>query len=147
MPGGRPSDYAPAIALIVCERLAAGESLRAICRDESMPGLTTIFRWMDAHEEFRKQYTQAREVQAELFADELVEISDDGKNDWMERNDPNNPGWLANGEHINRSRLRVDTRKWIASRILAKKYGDRTQVEHSGTVTLAQLIADASAES
>lgn len=138
---GRPSDYTPETALAICERLVNGESLRAICESEEMPHRGTVFRWLEAHAEFRDQYTRAREAQAEGFADELIEITDDERNDWMQRNDPDNPGWVANGEHINRARLRVDTRKWIASKLVAKKYGDKTQVEHSGTVSLEQLIA------
>jgi len=145
MPGGRPSDYTPEQTLVICERLAKGESLRAVCREEGMPDISTLFRWMEAHPEFRAQYVRAREVQAEVFADELAEICDDGSNDWMARNDPDNPGWVANGEHIQRSKLRVDTRKWVASKLL-KSYADKTQVQHSGTISLEQLIAASTRE-
>lgn len=143
---GRPSDYTPVTALAICERLVAGHSLRAICRDEGMPDLSTVFRWIEAHSEFREQYVRAREMQAEVFADELTEISDDGSNDWMERNDKDNPGWVANGEHIQRSKLRVDTRKWIASRILFKKYGDKIETQHTGKDGGPIVISNTDAE-
>lgn len=125
---GRPSDYTDEIALTICTRLVDGQSLRAICREEGMPDRGTVFRWLETHEGFRSQYARAREAQAETFADELLEISDDASNDWMERNDKDNPGWIANGEHINRSRLRVDTRKWVASKLKPKKYGDKLAI-------------------
>ena len=68
------------------------------------------------------------------MADELIEISDNGKNDWMLRNGKDEPGYEANGEHLQRSRLRVDTRKWMLSKALPKIYGDKTQVEANVTV-------------
>jgi len=143
---GRPSDYTPELALTICERLVNGESLRAICRDEGMPSVTTIFRWNEANEAFRDQYARARDMQAEMFADELAEISDDGSNDWMARNDPENPGWVVNGEHLQRSKLRVDTRKWIASRILFKKYGDKIEQQHTGPGGGPLVISSTDAE-
>ncbi|MBL0935522.1 MAG: terminase small subunit protein [Rhizobiaceae bacterium] len=124
---GRPSDYSEALADTICERLTQGESLRAICRDDDMPHAGTVCRWLAKHDDFREQYSHAREAQAELMADELVEIADDGSNDWMERKDAEGEliGWRENGEALRRSALRVDTRKWIASRLLPKKYGDK----------------------
>lgn len=76
------------------------------------------------------------------MADEIKEISDDGSNDWMERNDGENVAWVANGEHIQRSRLRVDTRKWHLSKALPKIYGDRHthEVELSANDKLLSLI-------
>lgn len=135
---GRNTTYTPDIALLICERLVEGESLRAICRSEGMPPLGTVFRWLEAQEAFRDQYTRAREIQAESFADELTEIADDGSNDWMVRRnrDGEMVGWQENGEAIGRSRLRVDTRKWIVSKILPKKYGEKTEHTINGPVTL-----------
>lgn len=66
----------------------------------------------------------------EHWAEEIIEIADDGSNDWMERNDKDNPGFVANGEHIQRSRLRSDNRKWLLSKLAARKYGDK--LEHTG---------------
>jgi len=125
---GRPSSFSKKIAKEVCDRLAAGESLRQICRDERLPGHHTIRRWaIEDREGFYAQYARAREIQAETFADEIVDISDDGTNDYMAKRDESGAivGWRENGEYLARSRLRVDTRKWIMSRILPKKYGDK----------------------
>jgi Bacteriophage Sf6, terminase small subunit-like len=134
MPGGRPSCYNESITEEICLRLAKGESLRSICKDEHLPEISTVLRWVvdGKHPEFFKQYDEARQAQAEYLADELRDIADDGSNDYMERNNPNNPGWVENGEAIGRSRLRVDTRKWIASKLLSKRYGEKTETVHTG---------------
>lgn len=129
---GRPSDYSPELANAICLRLADGESLRSICRSEEMPDKSTVFRWLDVHPVFCDQYARAREAQADALADEILEIADDARNDWMQRNHEDDPGWVANGEHVQRSRLRIDTRKWIASKLKPKKYGERLSTELTG---------------
>ena len=131
---GRPSEFSQATADIICAELAAGKGLREICAAEDMPSKTSVFRWLQTNKAFRDQYAQARETQAEVLADELVEIADDGTNDWMERNgkDGESAGWALNGEHVQRSKLRIDTRKWVLSKLLPKKYGDRVTQEISG---------------
>jgi hypothetical protein len=132
MPAGRPSDYTPQLAIAICARLADGESLRSVCRDEAMPDKASVFRWLREHADFCDQYARAKEESADTHADEILDIADEGSNDWMQRNDPENPGWVANGEAIQRSRLRVDTRKWIASKLKPKKYGEKVSTEISG---------------
>jgi hypothetical protein len=128
-----PNPYTQGIAAAILKRLADGESLRAICRTDGMPDRSTVYGWvLDDYEGFASQYARAREMQAHSLADDQVEIADDGSNDWMQRNDPDNPGWQANGEHLQRSRLRFDARKWAASKILPKVYGDKIQQEHTG---------------
>ena len=77
------------------------------------------------------QYARAKELQAEYLLGESVEIADDGTNDWMERQ--RQDGSVAvDHEHIQRSKLRVDTRKWAMSKMAPKKYGERVAMEHSG---------------
>lgn len=131
---GRPSSYTEEIAALILERLADGESLRTICSTDDMPHRSTVFRWLSQNEEFRDQYAHAREEQADALFDELLEIADDGRNDWMERKnkDDQNIGWVENGEALRRSALRIEARKWMASKLLPKKYGDRSQMEVSG---------------
>jgi hypothetical protein len=83
--------------------------------------------------EFRDQYARAREIQADYWAEEIIEIADDGTNDYIEKENKDGSTYEAvNSEHINRSRLRVDTRKWLMARQAPKKYGDRLTAEHSG---------------
>jgi Bacteriophage Sf6, terminase small subunit-like len=131
---GRPSTYSQEIADEVCRRLAGGESLRAICRDEGIPDESTVRLWaLDDREGFAAQYARAREVQFLAIADELLEIADDGRNDWMEREGKDERGGCElNGEHIQRSRVRIDTRKWMLSKMLPKVYGDKTEVAVTG---------------
>ena len=146
---GRPTDYSPEIAAKICERLADGWSLRQICGEDDMPDKATVLRWIPKHPEFRDQYARAREAQAEFWLDEILEIADDGTNDWVEReNKDGSKTEVVDQEHINRSRLRVDSRKWIMSKLMPKKYGDKVDLQHSGpeggpieTVTRIELIA------
>lgn len=130
--GGRPGLYTPELGTIICERMANGESLRKICRDDSMPCMRTVLMWAREIPEFLAQYVTARELLLEHWAEDITEISDDGTNDWMSVNDPDNPGYRVNGEHVSRSKLRVDSRKWLLSKLAAKKYGDRVSAELSG---------------
>jgi hypothetical protein len=131
-PPGRPSDYTPDLADVICERLSAGESLRTVCKADDMPDARTVFRWLRLHEEFRQQYARAKEEAADALVEEIADIADEGSNDWMEVHDPDNPGWKFNGEHFQRSRLRVDARKWIASKLKPKKYGDKLDLTSDG---------------
>ncbi len=132
------------IRTTICERLAAGESLRAICRDEGMPDATSVFRWLEEDAEFATKYARAREVQAELLADEMVEIADDSTNDFMERKrrkgDEEVTETAFDAEHVQRSKLRIETRRWIAEKLLPKKYGAKQQVEHSGSIDLGERL-------
>lgn len=141
---GRPSDYGPEIAAAICERLAEGETLRAICADDDMPSRSMVHRWILAHEEFRDQYTRAREVQMDTWADEIVEIADDAHNDfglsravrlngvYPPTDDERDPKF--NAEHVQRAKLRIDTRKWLMGKAAPKKYGERVEIEHGGKV-------------
>ncbi len=126
---GRPTRYKPEVAADICTRLAEGESLRSICRDNAMPGLRTVMGWLfdGDHEEFSQQYARAREAQAEVRADEIVDIADDDTNDCTTDKEGKA---VVDHEHIQRSRLRVDARKWIAAKLLPKRYGDKLQ--HTG---------------
>ena len=131
---GMPSGYTEELAGIICAEIAEGRSLRSICKDEGMPSKSMVFRWLAAHEDFRMNYAIAKEECAELYAEEIIEIADDGRNDWMETHDDagNQTGWRLNGEHVQRSRLRVDSRKWIAAKLKPKKYGDYNTTRHVG---------------
>lgn len=129
---GRPEDYNVEIAATICERLAIGDSLRTITEDEGMPHRQTVFRWMYRHPEFRDQYVHAKRIGMLAYAEDAVDIADDGTNDWMERTnkDGENIGWQINGEHVQRSRLRVDTRKWFMERLDTKVFGQKQEVNH-----------------
>lgn len=130
---GRPTEYNSDVAGRICAELATGRTLRDVCRDDGMPPESTVRRWvMDDREGFAAQYARAREIGYQSMADELVEISDDGSNDWMRRKGDEDAPYVLNGEHVQRSRLRVDTRKWLLSKALPKVYGDKVTTEITG---------------
>lgn len=148
--GGRPSAYTEAIAQEVCQRLAEGESLRSICKDKHMPVPSTIYLWViDDREGFSKQYARARAIQAENMFEEILDISDDNKDDWMTVGRKGQEFQIENKEVTNRSRLRVDSRKWYLSKVLPKKFGDKVDVTSDGkaiqgnTIILKSFKADA----
>ena len=129
MTAGRPSSHTSDLAGAICERLSQGESLRKICSGEDMPSKSTVMRWLAGNEEFRGQYARARDAQADYYAEEILEISDDGSHDTYETEDGRT---VVNSEVVQRSRLRVDSRKWLASKLAPKKYGDKVMAELSG---------------
>jgi len=114
---GRPSTYTEEMATTICERIADGESLRKICNEPDMPPKKTVLAWLKVHEDFRTQYAQARDEQADALFDETLHIADT-EEDWQ------------------RARLRIDTRKWVAGKLRPKKYGDKVDVEHTGGLTV-----------
>lgn len=130
----------------ICERLADGDSLRSICAEDPFPSKSEVFRWLadPANQGFRDQYARAREAQADALADEMLDIADDATNDWMERQgeDKRGPGWDINGEHVQRTKLRLDTRKWIASKLKPKVYGEKVDLTSGGEkIGLAETLA------
>lgn len=127
MPAGRPSSYSQDIADAICERLSCGESLRSICRDENTPGLSTVFKWLAAVPEFREQYAHAREAQAEALFDEIIEIADTPQIGQKTVSKATGVE-ITEADMIEHRRLQVEARKWIASKLAPKKYGDK--IEH-----------------
>lgn len=121
---GRKTSYTKPIGDEICNRLAGGESLRGICQSNHLPDKSTVVRWLLSesadHVHFRAQYAHAREIQYQLMADEIIDIADDGSNDYMVRKRGEVEELAENHEVIGRSRLRVDTRKWFMSKVLPK---------------------------
>src|SRR4029079_17935017 len=108
--------------------MAEGESLRSICRDEQMPALSTVFLWLSKDGTFSEQYARAIEARVMVMEGEIMEIADDGRNDTYEVDGTTR----TDHDVIARSRLRVDTRKWLMARMAPKKYGDKIAAEVSG---------------
>lgn len=130
MPVGRPTIFSQDLADTICLLISEGCSVREIGEMAGLPGTTTIFRWLVSKPLFREQYALAKEAGAEVLADELIAIADDGSNDYMLRTGRDgSEAWVLNGEHVQRSKLRVDTRKWVLAKLLPKKYGDRVAIE------------------
>jgi hypothetical protein len=122
---GRPIEFDQETADRICEQLTEGLSLRKICLAEDMPCCSTVYKWLTKVPEFAEQYAHARESQADTLADEIIDIADDGSNDWMGDKDDED-GTQYNGDAVARSRLRVEARKWVAAKLKPKKYGDKT---------------------
>ena len=131
--GGRPSEYSQDKADAICELLAMGYSLRTVCSEDSMPSAATVFKWMREHDEFLKQYEKAKQESTDAMAEDLLDIADDGTNDWITKTNKDGSEYEAvNAEVIARSRLRVDTRKWLMSKMKPKKYGEKLDVVSDG---------------
>ena len=128
MAGGRPEKYTKELADKVCEEIALGASIRTVCGMEGMPGVATIFKWIRTNEEFAKQYARATEERTEAMSEDILDIADDGTNDWMIVNDREVP----DSEALQRSKLRVETRKWLMSKMKPKKYGDKLDLTSGG---------------
>lgn len=142
---GRPTLYTEALADLICERVAIHTLglQRIIAMYPDMPCEHTINLWRLKHPEFSLKYAQAKLFQAELLAEECLDIADDSRNDWMESLDPDEQGdgWKLNGDHINRCRLRIDTRKFFASKLLPKKYGKAAEEPEKTSEDKKALVA------
>lgn len=145
--GGRPTDYTLDLSDLICARLSEGESMRSVCRDDAMPVLTTIFRWLREKPEFKQQYDIAKEESAESHADQMIDIADNEVSQpVMEDGLP----VMVDGKVVMKvdqtaiahAKLRIDTRKWAASKLKPKKYGDRITTEHTGNINLTNLTDD-----
>lgn len=134
----RPTIFTEALAAEICRRISLGETLSQVCRDESMPDRTRVREWRMEHSVFATQYAEARLLMYEVIADECYDIVDEGRNDWIVREIRNSKGEVTgtervvNHEHINRSRLRFDMRRWHLSKVLPKIYGDSNRTELTG---------------
>ncbi len=131
--GGRKTKYTEPLGRAICKMLAAGMTLNQICKRPNMPDERRVRAWAsDVDHPFSPKYLRARELGYLKMADDLVDISDDGSNDWMERKRGEDTITVVDHEHIARSKLRIDTRKWLLSKALPKIYGDKTAHEVSG---------------
>ena len=133
--------YNEDIAVEVCERIAAGELLRHICDDPRIPGQGTLHKWMAAEPTFAVAYTRAREQQMDGWSEDIVTISDMVAATTIERLDKNGealPAVVDPGA-IQAAKLRIDTRKWLMSKLAAQRYVDKVDVNLSGTVEVSAL--------
>jgi hypothetical protein len=115
-PVGRPSDYSDETADMICEAIASGGALYKMCQErKDWPCEKTVYLWLDKYPYFLQKYARARERQADRRCDEIITIADEATDAGL-------------------ARLRVDARKWQASKLAPKKYGDK--LEHGGTIAL-----------
>lgn len=130
---GRPTKYSQKLADKICEQLSLGYSIRTVCNPEAMPAISTFYEWLRTYEEFSKQYTRAKQESADAMAEDILDIADDGSNDWMEAKRKDGSTYTAlNYENIQRSRLRVDTRKFLMAKMKPKVYGEKLDIVSDG---------------
>lgn len=139
---GRPTDYNEEIANIICDRVATHAcGLKKICKMyDDLPHPDTINLWRHKHPEFSVQYALAKLRQADLLAEECLDIADDDSKDKIIDETTGNE--VCNTEFIARSRLRIDTRKWLASKLLPKQYGAMVDEKKSSTEALVDKLID-----
>jgi DNA helicase IV len=136
MPIGRPPmELTPELATAICDRLEHGETLRSIVLDPLMPSRTTIFKWLQNNDAFAEQYARARDAQADHFAEEIVDIAD-AEPSLIFKNVDGVDVASVDSSAVNLLRLRIDARKWYASKVAPKKYGDKIETTHRGDVTV-----------
>jgi hypothetical protein len=125
----RQTLFTEALADDICERLIDGESLRQICADESMPNRSTVLRWMAANESFATKCAHARDLQAELMDDMILECANN-----------------CTPESAIADRVRISAYQWRASKLKPKKYGDKLDLDHSGGVSIQVITGVPSGE-
>jgi hypothetical protein len=123
--GGNRTLYTAELADRLLDELAEGRTLTNVCDDPAMPSRSTVRLWVRENREgFALRYSQAREFGYHMMIDELIDIADDGRNDFMERRRKGGSVMVFDRENIKRSRLRSNVRCWLLSNALPKLYGD-----------------------
>lgn len=135
----RPTLYTPEVAERILAQMAVGKSLRSICAPDGMPAESTVRLWaVTDRDGFAAHYARAREAQMEALSEDILEISDDASRDIHVKEDGTE---VADHELVQRSKLRVDSRKWLMSKLAPKKYGDKLDL--SGKVGLVHSHEEA----
>lgn len=115
---GRPSTYNQPVVDEICERLACGESLRSIVKDDGMPSIATFYKWLRENDELLKQYARAKDDGADSYADKIAEVAD---------------GALSGEYDPQAARVAIDGYKWTAAKLKPRKYGDKQSVDHTSS--------------
>lgn len=118
---GRPTTFTQELADTICLMISEGASVRDVCKSESMPARSTVYKWLAEAEGFSDHYRIALEARADYLFDDLLEIADDSANDFVEKK----YGQVLDKEAVLRAKLRVDTRKYVIERLAPKKYGPK----------------------
>lgn len=141
MPAGRPSSYTEELGDRVCEAYStvSGGLREAFSADPDLPDIATVYRWEQEYPEFRDRLDRARARRAHLMAQEAVDIADASDGDTLVKtNKAGEEFETPNHEWINRSRLRVETRKWLAQMLNQRAYGNKT--EQTGSLEVRHVI-------
>lgn len=143
---GQPTKYTQELADRICNELALGKSIRTVCAIEGMPAIATIFNWFRTQPEFLEQYARAKQEAADAMAEDILDIADDGTNDWTKANVRGKQVDVPDREVIQRSQLRVETRKWLMAKMKPKRYGDKLDVTTDGEKLPAPIYGGVSVQ-
>ncbi|CCJ51967.1 terminase small subunit-like protein [Bordetella bronchiseptica] len=125
------STYTEAIAAEICDRIAEGEPLRQICRDEHMPAWRTVYHWIEARSEFAERMERARRAGFDAIAEEALEIANTPQ-DGEETEQEGEKVKVKRGDMLGHRKLQVETRLKLLAKWHPTKYGDRTNMELTG---------------
>lgn len=126
----------------IIKLISGGLSLRKAIQELNTINKDTFFSWIAKNKDFADQYARATEVRADAIFEEMFDIADDGSNDWIEKFDKTGQSYYdLNGEHVQRSKLRIDARKWALSKMQPKKYGDKLDVTSDGEKIQSQPVS------
>ena len=129
-------EYSQEIAEYICARLTTGVTLRALCREDGMPDETSVRMWaLNDINGFGPQYARARQIGYLSMADEIVDESRTPRIGEKRKRRPKKDGKdgetedeIEFGDAVDRSRLHVDTLKWLLSKALPKIYGPQAPI-------------------
>lgn len=128
---GRPTEYSDTVFNTICDRLADGKSLKSICETNEMPSKATFYNWINNDKDLLDKYTRAKDDASDALADDIQDISDK----------------VLNGEYeANNARVAIDAKKWIASKLKPKKYGDKLDMTSNGKDIVAPILSGISKE-
>lgn len=131
----------------ICARLAQGESLNSICKDEDMPAESTVRAWaLDDVGGFAAKYARAREIGYEVHADKIIDLADQCRIGVKRTTKASGEVEEVEGDMVERSRLQIDARKWMLAKMLPKRYGDKLDLNHGGEIgfkRIERVIRDA----
>ena len=133
--GRKNPTYTGELLDYICKQISEGIPLAEICRQKDI-GRTTVYDWMKENPTFAEQFARARDVGFDAIAEECFDIADNSTNDWMERNRNGVETCEFNADHVQRSKLRIETRLKLLAKWNPKKYGDKLEIEHNGGVTV-----------
>jgi len=128
---GRPTLYSLSLVEEICRIVSSSsKGLNHLCAErDHWPCPDTIYHWRHEHKEFSDMYARAKQNQIDVLAEEVLEIADDNSSDNIVGK---NGEISSNHANIHRARLRIDTRKWLAAKLMPKIYGDKICQEHAG---------------
>lgn len=114
----------------IIDWISEGKTLRDYCRQEGSPSFYVVYNWLNADDNFAQRFARAREIGHDVIAEEALAIADDASNDWMEQLDSDDQpvGWKLNGDHVQRSKLRIETRLKLLAKWNPKRYGDKLEL-------------------